>query len=1070
MATEDKRIQRIIDNVSNVNNGQIAIEPGDDGDIGGKRFGYKDADGGEHKCLNKDEAARVTTLNATTSLQRNGNEVFVNGDQYIDLDTSSSAPAETPGRMFWDIDNDCPAYYDSVSGTVVQITKEMLVDAVNNTGAQIDNGTVVCVTGNDATANLPEISKANSGDYNLNEVLAVATHNVADSTTGKFTKFGLVNDFDTSALDEGNKVYLSTTSGLLTSTRPQYPAKPIIVGYCIKSHATEGRLLVDIHTDRYDYEFDGCAIEKQEYYIVEQSGTVYCDVEKLGGGDLPCQLSGDIHLLDCTTGSGVSGRARVALTAGTDTSPQYNYVYVSLVGGVPTLQSSVTAPTGSYASIGYISLWSAAKTVTDGPLLNRRTTDAIAHDGRGHMAHLNERIRAMGAAWVRGSGLTPTVTINTTPTPDSVDASFTAGKFWQLHKQDAPALQVSVDGAYVLNASGSGSITKYQKITDLNEIDELADGTSLVQNNRINFSIVLIGNKTTTECKLGVLMPTGTYATNDSAYKDINNYTPLIADDEVWEVCVPLVRIPLLYTATGNFSFINPVGESEWIDLRGTLMNANSGGSGGSGGANVLNDLDDVAVSTPSNAQLLAYIESTGLWENKSSIPLKTGESIEWSNDSVTGSTDAISIKNSDLSNIKTVAITAMNDDPHILKVTDKYIIVLEGTAGDYLRRYDRNTGELLEAYTGGTFWGGQDIYANDDTVFLLYPSNYIREIDIDNFEAGTNVPATNAGLYGYGGAVANNGDLYVLSGSIGLYVFVKNSTTNQYDDNSYNLDGIQDSADVYDLRFDRDNTYFYVVDVLGTSNYVRKYDTATRTLQASSPLLTGTYNRRVGLFGDYLVVFINDIPRYLKLSDLTLAHTGTATYTNDVGDFYDGVFYSATASTLNAHQLPALTLKPGAHLDLTRVKSSAYNSNGGTYSLDDFCRAVEYMKSISGYGSVREIDMSTVIGADRLVRAMDRNSIVRLTGACQAVSVYFDASILAMGGFRTTVVIDSGVGNAQWNDRLSVYAWNGSSYSVVYVLVAVDDEEASSIAYDFIIVDGEVICPGVTDSDQGVA
>lgn len=68
MATENKQIQRIIDNVGNITSGQICIEPGADADIGGKRLGWKDDGGVTHKALAKDEDARVTTLEATVDV------------------------------------------------------------------------------------------------------------------------------------------------------------------------------------------------------------------------------------------------------------------------------------------------------------------------------------------------------------------------------------------------------------------------------------------------------------------------------------------------------------------------------------------------------------------------------------------------------------------------------------------------------------------------------------------------------------------------------------------------------------------------------------------------------------------------------------------------------------------------------------------------------------------------------------------------------------------------------------------------------------------------------------------
>lgn len=602
MATEEKRIQRIIAPVSTIQNGQICIEPDNDVDLGYEAIGWKTADGDTHKGLAKDQHAQVSSIESATSITKNGVEVFVNGDQYIDLDITLSAPTEKTGRIFWDIDNDCPAYFDSQSGTVAQVPYEGLLRVANNTGSTLLNGRVVYGAGTTGTE--VEVDLANAKTYDRNQVLAVLTHDIADGAVGKAVNFGVVRDFDTSSLIEGSRVFLDIIDGNLTSTRPVFPAKPIIVGQCISSHATTGSILVAIAQDQYDYEFDGCVIEKQDYNIISSGGSVYCDVALDGGGDLPVQIMGDIYLLNCTTGGGVGGWARVELTQGTDTQPQYNYVYVELVGGVATLKSSTTAPTGSYANVGYMAIFTAAKTLTDGPIMNRRTTDAVSHDGSGHIQHINERIRAMGSAWAR-EGMVPSVVINTAPTPDTVDFSITAGKFWQLHKQDSPVLDFATDGAYVLNTEGNGTLSMYDKITDINDLNEFTDGSNFSVNNRVNLIFILLGNKSTAECKLGVLLPNGSYADNSSAYYDTDGLTPLVVPNAVWDVAIPLIRLPLL-VGPNTWSFINPAGKPQFIDIRGIGLNANSGGAGGVG-STTLAGLDDTSLSAPKAGETLKY-------------------------------------------------------------------------------------------------------------------------------------------------------------------------------------------------------------------------------------------------------------------------------------------------------------------------------------------------------------------------------------------------------------------------------------------------------------------------------
>ena len=74
------------------------------------------------------------------------------------------------------------------------------------------------------------------------------------------------------------------------------------------------------------------------------------ETEAVGGGDIAYVFDEEKHILDCTTGAGLGGRAQVALTAGTVTAEQINYIYVVPNGaGVATLTASTSIPTGTFA-------------------------------------------------------------------------------------------------------------------------------------------------------------------------------------------------------------------------------------------------------------------------------------------------------------------------------------------------------------------------------------------------------------------------------------------------------------------------------------------------------------------------------------------------------------------------------------------------------------------------------------------------------------------------------------------------------------------------------------------------
>jgi hypothetical protein len=163
---------------------------------------------------------------------------------YIDYIPQVANPSYNEGRLFYDDANKTLTLFDAVSGTSLQIGQEQYVRARNNTGSQINDGTVVYFSG--STGQLPTIALARSDVAVTSRVVGIATHNIGNNTTGKVTTFGLVNDVNTSSFSAGDKLYLSpTTAGALTNTQPDVPNFSVFIGYCINSHPNQGKILID---------------------------------------------------------------------------------------------------------------------------------------------------------------------------------------------------------------------------------------------------------------------------------------------------------------------------------------------------------------------------------------------------------------------------------------------------------------------------------------------------------------------------------------------------------------------------------------------------------------------------------------------------------------------------------------------------------------------------------------------------------------------------------------------------------------------------------------------------------
>ena len=526
--------------------------------------------------------AADNTQDAITEVAAELADVGLRVEGYRDYNADPiPVPAEVEGRVFYDQSSKSMAYYNDIANTTMNMGRELWLRGVNNTGTTLTNGTVVdAVT---VAGGVPEFVRADADSYSVNTVIGVVTEDILPGEEGEATYFGKVNEFNTANLIEGRAVYLDIIAGTLTSDRPEFPAKAILIGGCLRSHATEGSIVVIIQEDTYSYEFDGCIVEKQDTFIEVVGTQVFMDVEKKGGGDLPIQLGSDVRILNCTTGAGVNGRARVELNQGTATTPQKNIVHIELNGELPELHAAIAYPVVPFAIVSTTSIRDHATVAVEGPDANRRSTSAINHDGRGRISYLTERW-AIESPKYTGVGITPTATITNLAT-DVLDLSVLAGIVYQTHRQDFPSLTVSTDGVYVANGpGGANGLVNYTKYSNLTEVCGYVNA-DITRNTNCRGHLVVFGavNKKTSECKLYVNLPDSLYGGNDtSAYYDVDGSKVVTAPAELGYVAFLIAQIPYDLSSGGStVAFINPTGRSEIINLLGTPLGITGGASGG---------------------------------------------------------------------------------------------------------------------------------------------------------------------------------------------------------------------------------------------------------------------------------------------------------------------------------------------------------------------------------------------------------------------------------------------------------------------------------------------------------
>lgn len=123
--------------------------------------------------------------------------------------------------------------------------KYLATNVRNQTGSTIGAFQVVYISG--ATGNKPLISLADADtEVTSSKTYGVTATSIANNGTGDVVTAGELSGIDTSAFNEGDLLWLSTTAGGVVTTPPAEPAHAVFIGYVVRSHPTLGVIDVSI--------------------------------------------------------------------------------------------------------------------------------------------------------------------------------------------------------------------------------------------------------------------------------------------------------------------------------------------------------------------------------------------------------------------------------------------------------------------------------------------------------------------------------------------------------------------------------------------------------------------------------------------------------------------------------------------------------------------------------------------------------------------------------------------------------------------------------------------------------
>ena len=415
------------------------------------------------------------------------------------------------------------ASFSGDSGSAVPTSGGVLTIAGNATQGSVTSatGNTLTVTNSDATTSQKGVSElATDAEVTAgSDTARTVVPSSLNQKLGAQTQYGVItgggstgNMEATSAMTNGQVIIGSTGAT---------PVAGNITSSFLTITEGAGTLDIDIEANAIVTainSWNGAIIETPNF-VVSSNGTVITgSVEQDGGGDLTVVFSDGFYTWDTTPAD------TVTLTAGTDTAPQLNYVY--LLQSNKTLTASTSGwPAGEHAPIGTVLCQSAASLQTEGAYKVHAWTDHIVGTNEmGHISHLNYWIREQQATWVSGVSQTFTITTNG-GSPDNVILTTTSGVVLQLHDHAFPAFSGTPD-VYVVNDSS----TPYTVVTDLNAL--LTDSTGASMSGRY-FSLVIWGcvSEDTGDCKLFCNLPAGSYNSAASLSGDESSYANFTIPD-----------------------------------------------------------------------------------------------------------------------------------------------------------------------------------------------------------------------------------------------------------------------------------------------------------------------------------------------------------------------------------------------------------------------------------------------------------------------------------------------------------------------------------------------------------
>jgi len=165
-----------------------------------------------------------------------GNEIQKAGR--IEFSTALGEQSPEPGALYWNAE-DVTLSLGTLNGSAIEIGQEILYPVINQSGATIENGTVVMSDGVVGLSGKIKVVPADfSGSYECNKVIGLVTHDIANGANTTGDSVGEV-------WADGDELWGHPSQpGKLTKNKPAAPAIKVAVATVVNADSAVGTLLV----------------------------------------------------------------------------------------------------------------------------------------------------------------------------------------------------------------------------------------------------------------------------------------------------------------------------------------------------------------------------------------------------------------------------------------------------------------------------------------------------------------------------------------------------------------------------------------------------------------------------------------------------------------------------------------------------------------------------------------------------------------------------------------------------------------------------------------------------------